>query len=95
MTMDYTGDASQADEAIQSPETCVPKSPSSPLLHSKVKSEDGSDIETKHKAPEGGRLQFYFGNRHIQKLLVFLTDIMQKFTGWLISKSTCFLSPLR
>lgn len=72
MTMDYTGDASQADEAIQSPETCVPKSPSSPLLHSKVKSEDGSDIETKHKAPEGGRLQFYFGNQHIQKLLVYI-----------------------
>ncbi|KZS17674.1 Uncharacterized protein APZ42_016559 [Daphnia magna] len=68
MTMDYTGDASQAEEAIQSPETCVPKSPSSPLLHSKVKSEDGSDIETKHKAPEGGRLQFYFDGKIVLEL---------------------------
>lgn len=57
-----TGDASQADEAVQSPETCVPTSPSPPASRSRIKSEDGSDIETKAKGPEGGRLQFYFGN---------------------------------
>lgn len=68
-TMDYTGDASQADEAIQSPETCVTKSPSSPSLQNKIKSEDGSDVETKPKAPDGGRLQFYFGNQNMYKLL--------------------------
>lgn len=57
-----TGDASQVDEAVHSPETCVPTSPSSPSPRSRIKSEDGSDIETKLKGPEGGRLQFYFGN---------------------------------
>ena len=61
VTMDYSGDASQADEAAQSPETCVPKSPCSPSSQIKIKSEDSSDFETKPKAPEGGRLQFYFG----------------------------------
>lgn len=66
VTMDYSGDASQADEAAQSPETCVPKSPSSPSSHSRIKSEDSSDFESKPKAPEGGRLQFYFGNKYIQ-----------------------------
>lgn len=54
-----TGDAAQGDEAAQSPETCVLKSPTS---RNKIKSEDGSDIESKLKGPEGGRLQFYFGN---------------------------------
>ena len=57
-----SGDASQADEAVQSPETCdVPISPSS---HAKIKTEDGSEFETKSKGPEGGRLQFYFGKNN-------------------------------
>ncbi len=65
-----SGDALQADEAVQSPETCVPTSSPSPLSsHSRVKSEDGSDIETKPKGPAGGRLQFYFGINKIYQYI--------------------------
>lgn len=61
-----SGDATQADEAIQNLQTCVPMSQSPTSSRNTTKStDDGSDLETKPKAPEGGRLQFYFGNNSL------------------------------